>query len=105
MQIIYETIIPIVSFGFFVTAITFYIKYKDILLQNHEQREDQKKMIQIVSDISDKVLKTFEMLSLNVSNDFKEIKATLQKHQLEITNSREEIYLLKRHILKEKITK
>ena len=101
-KIIFETIIPIASFGFFVTAITFYIKYRDILLQNKEQREDQKKIIQIVSDISDKVLKTFDTMSLNVSNDFKEIKSTLHKHQLEISNCREEIHLLKKHILSDR---
>jgi hypothetical protein len=107
MEIIYKIVFPITAFGGFVTALTCYIKYKKILLQDNEkdkiierQMTDQEKILQMVNEISSSVLATFDRLSLGFNNELKEIKLSLQKHQLQMETMKEDITILKNQMLK-----
>jgi len=108
IDVIYKIIFPLMSFCSFVAGLTWYIKYKKIVLQDNEkdkiierQIADQEKILQLVNEISSSVLLTFDRLSLDFSNELKEIKKNLQKKQLQMETMKEDILILKKQILKQ----
>jgi F0F1-type ATP synthase membrane subunit b/b' len=104
IDIIYNLVFPITAFGGFVTAISWYVKYKNILNQHNEkdrvierQMHDQERILEMINEISRNVLLTFDRLSLDFNNELKEIKLNLQKTQLQVETIREDITILKNH--------
>lgn len=70
---------------------------KDKIIER--QMDDQEKILMMVNEISSSVLITFDRLSLDFTNELKEIKANLQKNQIQMETMKDDILILKKQML------